>query len=132
MSSPKLIEFQKIGKPELGYISVGQHHKNIPFDIKRIYWVYDTPEAVERGNHANRSGQYVLVSLKGKVDIFLENIKGIKYHYILSDPNQGLFIPELHWRRLKMGPEVVCLSISSAEFDEKDYIRDYQEFLSIK
>lgn len=132
MSSPKLIEFQQIGDPEIGYISVGQSFQNVPFEIKRVYWVYDTPETVERGNHANKKGQHILVSLKGSVNIFLENTKGIKYQYVLTNPNQGLYVPPLHWRRLHMSPEVVCLSLSSKEFDESDYIRDYQQFLSIQ
>jgi hypothetical protein len=132
MSDPKLIDFQQIGDPAIGYISVAQNLQNLPFEIKRVYWLYDTPEVIERGNHANLKGQSVLVSLTGSASIFLENKKGIKFHYVLNNPNQGLYIPSLHWRRLKMGPEVICLSISSIEFEEKDYIRDYKEFLSIK
>jgi len=132
MNIPKLIEFQQLGDPKLGYISVAQNFQNVPFEIKRIYWVYDTPELIERGNHANRTGMNVLVSLKGTVNIYLETPQGIKYNYVLSSPNQGLYIPPLYWRRLKMTPEVVCLSIASSEFEESDYIRDYQEFLSYK
>lgn len=132
MNGPKLIEFQQVGDPEIGYISIAQNLQTIPFEMKRVYWVYNTPESIERGNHANRKGQNVLVSLKGTVNIFLEDTKGVKYHYVLNDPNQGLYIPPLHWRRLQMNSDVVCLSISSSEFEEKDYIREYQEFLSVK
>lgn len=132
MSVPRLIDFQQIGDPEIGYISVAQNFQNIPFEIKRIYWVYDTPEPIERGNHANKKGESVLISLKGSVTIFLETPQGIKYQYVLNNPNQGLYIPSLHWRRLQMNMDVVCLSIASSEFEESDYIREYQEFLSYK
>ena len=132
MSSPRLIDFQQIGDPEIGFISIAQNMKNLPFEIKRAYWVYGTPEKIERGNHANRKSEQVLISLKGSVTIFLENTKGIKFHYVLSNPNQGLYIPAMHWRRLKMNQEVVCLSLSSTEFKEDDYIREYNEFLKLK
>jgi hypothetical protein len=111
---------------------VGESNRNVPFDIKRIYWVYDTPSEVERGNHANRTAQHILVSVKGSVIIYLENKSGEKYEYKLSDPNTGLYVPPLHWRRLRMTPDVVCLSISSTLYEENDYIRDYQEFLNLK
>jgi hypothetical protein len=132
MKKPHLIDFQQIGDPGIGYISVSQSNQNIPFEIKRVYWVYATPHDVERGNHANYTAEHVLIALKGNVNIFLEDIKGTNYHYVLNNPNQGLYIPALHWRRLQMDPEVVCLSISSTNFEEKDYIRDYQQFKSIK
>ena len=132
MSVPRLIDFQQIGDKQIGFISVAQNHKNIPFEVKRIYWVYGTPEDVERGNHANYKSEHVLVSLKGSVTIFLENTKGIKFHYVLSNPNQGLYIPAKYWRRLRMNTEVVCLSLSSTEFKEEDYIREYKDFLKLK
>jgi hypothetical protein len=132
MNVPTLIDFKQIGVSQIGYISVAQNLKNIPFEVKRIYWVYGTPENIERGNHANLKSEHVLVSLKGSVTIFLENIKGIKFHYVLSNPNQGLYIPPKYWRRLKMNKEVVCLSLSSTEFKEEDYIRDYKDFLKLK
>jgi hypothetical protein len=131
MDIPQLIDFQQIGEPSIGYISIAENLINIPFEIKRTYWVYATPEDVERGNHANRKGAQVLVCLKGECNIFLENKKGIKYHYILSNPNQGLYVPPMHWRKILMGPEVVCISLCSSVFDENDYIREYQEFLSV-
>jgi hypothetical protein len=130
MSNPRLIEFQQIGEPSIGFISVAEKSINLPFEIKRTYWVYATPENIERGNHANRKGSQVFISMVGEINIFLENKKGIKYHYTLSNPNQGLYIPAMHWRRVQMGPEVVCLILCSSVYEESDYIRDYKEFLS--
>jgi hypothetical protein len=129
---PALIDFQQIGDLQIGFISVAENLRNIPFEIKRVYWVYGTPEEIERGNHANRSSEQILISLTGTVDIFLENQKGLKYHFLLKNLNQGLYVPAMHWRKLKMGKEVVCLSLSSSLFDEEDYIRDYNEFLNKK
>lgn len=132
MDIPRLVDFQLIGNSEIGYLSVAENSATIPFVIRRVYWVYGTPDKIERGNHANKVTEQVIVSVKGTVDIFLVNIKGEEFHFTLKDPNQGLYVPPMYWRRLRMGPEVVCLSLSSTLFDETDYIRNFEEFLKLK
>lgn len=132
MLVPRKIRFQLIGDPQIGYLSVAEQSKNIPFEIKRVYWVYSTPDHVERGNHANHVSEHVIICLTGKTSIYLENTVGEEFQYELDNPNEGLYIPAMYWRRLKMNPDTVCLSISSTIFEEKDYIRDYQEFLKLK
>jgi hypothetical protein len=132
MQEPYLIELQKIGEEEIGYISVAQAFSNVPFEIKRVYWIYQTPETVERGNHAHKNTVQLLVCLKGKIRITLENRQRKIFEFILNNPNQGLFIPNYYWRKLNFFEEGIVICLSSLEYDENDYIRDYNEFLNAK
>ena len=128
---PFLIEFPKIGKPELGYISIAEN-ENLPFVPKRVYWTYFTPEEVERGGHSHYDLQQILVAVAGKITVTTELLDGDKQEFVLEKPNVGLFIPKMCWRTMKYTHNAVQMCIASIEYDEKDYIRDYQEFLSKK
>ncbi len=132
MQEPFLIELQKIGEKEIGYISVAQSFSNIPFEIKRIYWIYKTPETVERGNHAHKNTVQVLVCLSGKISITLENRQRKVFDFILDNPNQGLFIPNYYWRKLTFEKDTISICLASSDFDEEDYMRNYNDFLTIK
>lgn len=132
MQEPYLIELQKIGEEEIGFISVAQAFSNIPFGIKRVYWIYHTPETVERGNHAHIDTFQLLVCLHGKVKITLEGRDRNVFEFLLDDPNKGLFIPNFFWRKLNFMNDGVCICLSSSDYDENDYIRDYQTFLDWK
>jgi hypothetical protein len=130
IKEPYIIEFDKIGDPEVGFISVAENQKDFPFDIKRIYWVYDTPPEVDRGNHAHIHGEQVVVLVNGSAKIFLKNRQEKEYVFSLSNRSTGLFIPAMYWRKLELSKGAIFLCIASRGFDEQDYIRDYQEFLS--
>lgn len=128
MQEPYLIELQKIGEEEIGFISVAQAFSNVPFEIKRVYWIYQTPETVERGNHAHKNTIQLLVCLHGKTTITLENRQRKKFEFVLDNPNQGLFIPNYYWRVLRFSRDGICICLSSSEYSEDDYIREYVEF----
>jgi hypothetical protein len=130
MKEPYILDFNKIGSHELGYISVAESLKNVPFEIKRVYWVYDTPSDVQRGNHAHKNGEVVLIALKGSSDIQLINPSGKEYSFHLHDKSKGLYIPSMHWRRLNFEPDSLLLSIASTLYSEDDYIYNYEEFSS--
>jgi hypothetical protein len=130
MQEPYLIDLQKIGEEEIGYISVAQAFSNVPFQIKRVYWIYQTPETVERGNHAHKDTVQLLICLTGEIRITLENKERKIFEFILDNPNQGLFIPNHYWRKLHFFNNAICLCLSSSDYEEEDYIRDYDEFLS--
>ena len=125
-NKPYLIEFPKIGESQLGYISVSEKN-NLPFIPKRIYWTYFTPEDVVRGNHAHYELEQILVAVAGKieVDIVLQNEDS--FHFVLDSPNFGLFIPKMAWRTMKYSHNSVQMCIASMEYDENDYIRNYDE-----
>lgn len=126
----KFIELPKI-EDHRGILSVIEKDI-IPFTIKRIYFLYNIPHNVERGAHSHKQQQSVLFALNGSFEIILND--GIQSHTVFLDtPNKGLFIPNGYWRELKnFSSGSVCLVISSDEYDENDYIRNYQEFLSFK
>ncbi len=104
----------------------------IPFEIKRVYYLYDIPTSSVRGGHAHKKLQQLIVALSGSFDVVLKD--GISETIItLNKPNFGLLIPTGIWRELQnFSSGSVCLVLASAEFDEKDYIRDFEEFVSFK
>ena len=126
--SPYLIAFPKIGNQELGFISIAEK-ENLPFIPKRIYWTYFTPEDVERGGHSHYELHQILVAVAGKVEVTTELLTGEKETFILEKPNVGLFIPKMCWRSMKYSHNAVQMCIASNEYDEADYIRDYNFFL---
>lgn len=130
-NKPYLIKFPEIGASELGYISIAEK-ENLPFTPKRIYWTYYTPQNVVRGKHAHINLEQVLVALAGKIEIEIEDVNSEKYHFILDSPNIGLYMPKLTWRDMKYTHDAVQMCIASIEYNEKDYIRDYNEFLTYR
>ncbi len=130
-TKPFIIEFPKIGNSQLGYISIAEK-ENLPFEVRRIYWTYYTPENVERGGHSHYELEQILVAVAGKIIITVETLDGIKNDFILENPNVGLFIPKNTWRTMKYTHNAVQMCIASSVYDEKDYIREYQQFKSLK
>lgn len=128
MNKPRLIRFDKIGSPNLGFISVAEISDNVPFSIKRVYWTYFTPNHVVRGHHAHRKLQQVIVAVSGVIDFELEDTAGEVLRFTLDEPSVGLFIPEGYWRTIRFSHSAVLLCMASQEYDEADYIRDLQEF----
>lgn len=125
---PEFIYFEKIGEPDVGYINVAEVSKNVPFEIRRVYWVYDTPLHVERGNHAHKKSEQVIICLKGAIEVILEDPEGKEFRFILSKPDMALYIPPMHWRKVRIIEDAVFLCLASSYFNEEDYIRDYKDF----
>ena len=123
------MEFPKVGNPSLGFISIAEK-QDLPFVPKRIYWTYYTPEDVERGGHSHFDLQQILLAVAGKIEVTTELLDGEKLHFILDKPNLGLYIPKMCWRTMKYTHNAVQICIASNEYDEKDYIRDYDIFLN--
>jgi hypothetical protein len=129
---PHCIHFTGIGDEEVGYISVAQSNRHVPFEIKRVYWVYHTPEYIERGNHAHKACRQILIAAAGAIDVELENIRGEKELFQLHAPSMGLFVPVMHWRRIHLSKGAVLLCLASHDFEETDYIRSYNDFAAYK
>ena len=130
ITEPKIIQFPKIGNPSLGYISLAEN-ETLPFDVKRIYWTYFTPEDVERGGHAHYELEQILVALAGKITVNTEMPGGAKQVFVLESPEIGVFLPKFSWHVMQYSHNAVQMSIASMIYEEKDYIRDYQEFKNI-
>lgn len=128
INTPTLITFQQIGNEAIGHLSVGEIELQLPFSPKRVYWVYGTPENVIRGGHANKFNKQVIICVSGQVNIHLEDKSGKRLEFTLNSPNEGLFIPHLHWRNLSFSDNAILFSLCSDKFKEEDYIRDIDEF----
>ena len=125
----KLINIPKIEDPR-GNLSVIEHEV-VPFDIKRVYYLYDVPAGAERGGHAHKKLQQFLVALSGSFDVLLNDGK-VEKTVTLNKPFEGLLITKGIWRELKnFSSGAVCLVVASEVFEETDYIRDFEDFLAL-
>ncbi len=100
----------------------------IPFSIKRVYYLYDVPFNGERGGHAHKDLFQVLIALNGSFELLLDDGSNTK-KILLDSPNIGLYIPNGIWREMNnFSKNSVCLVLASEDYDENDYIRNYQDF----
>ena len=129
---PHLITLEKIGSSNLGYITIAETQKNIPFDITRVFWTYYTPQDVVRGGHAHEILEQLIFAVSGTITFNIEDLEGNKETFILDHPSKGLYIPKLIWRDIHFTHSAVLLCLASEHYDENDYIRDYQEFLKFR
>lgn len=103
--------------------------RHIPFDIQRIYYLYDVPAHQLRGAHAHRDLQQVVISLAGGFDVVLEGVCG-RSVFRLDRPDTGLYLGPMVWRELlHFTPGAVCLVLASLPYDDSDYFHDYEEFM---
>ncbi|MCY1659845.1 sugar 3,4-ketoisomerase [Chryseobacterium sp. SL1] len=129
---PHIIEFSKIGSQDLGYITVAEEQKNVPFEIKRVYWTYYTPQDVIRGGHAHKELEQIIFAVSGTIEFNTLDMEGNNETFILDTPSKGLYIPKLIWRDIKFSHSAVLLCLASELYDEKDYFRDFDEFKNYK
>ena len=128
MSLGKIIELPRITDPR-GNLTVAEANKNIPFDIKRVYWLYDVPGGECRGGHAHKQIKEILIAVSGSFHVTLDNGKE-KQTFLLNHPYQGLLIDTKTWRTLDdFSSGAVCVVLASDFYDENDYIYDYNDFL---
>ena len=112
-----------------GQLIALEENKDIPFSIKRIYYMYDTKEGVVRGKHAHKSLKQILVCIHGSCKILLDNGREKKI-IPLEKPYEGLYVDSVMWREMyDFSPDAVLLVLASELYDEQDYIRNYDEFL---
>ena len=131
MTEPYLIQFPKLGGPEIGYISVTQQQQLVPFEVQRIFWTYYTPESIVRGRHAHHRTEQELVAAAGRIIVTTEHADGGIETFRLEDPNVGLYVPPHVWHTMQYSHSAVQLVLASGVYDEADYIRDYDEFRRI-
>lgn len=123
----KIIELPKINDPR-GNLSIIEEFKQIPFKIKRTYWIYDVPGGEHRGGHAYKENCEFIVALSGSFDVILDD--GIeKRKFSLNRSYYGLYVPEGLWREMdNFSTNSLALVLSSTEYNAEDYIRDYDKF----
>lgn len=128
---PYLVEFPKIGNSTVGYISVAEYSKNIPFEIKRVFWTYYTPEELTRGHHAHLKTEQILIATAGRINVYTELPTGEKKSFTLDKPHIGLYLPPYCWHYMEYSHTAVQLVLASELYIEEDYIRDYQKYKQI-
>lgn len=122
---PKIVDEQ--GRGNLAVIEKDTY----PFDIKRVYYLYDVPSDAYRGGHAHKEVFEMLIAISGSFEVLLDDGKS-KKKIMLNKPNKGLLIPTGIWRELdNFSSGAVCLVLASDVFDESDYIRDYNQFINL-
>ena len=135
MYNSGLFKFRKIGsqsKEKLGYLTPIEAHQEIPFEVKRLYYIYGVGAEETRGKHSHKKLHQVLICVNGSVDVKLENFFGVE-NYTLNDPSVGLYVGPDNWREMSnFRDNAVLLVLASEEYDPEDYIRDYDEFLKKK
>lgn len=126
----KLIDFPPLGD-ERGSLVALEGNKSVPFDIKRVYYIFGTQQGVARGFHAHRQLKQVAVCVTGKCRMLLDNGKE-KESVWLDSATQGVLIEDLTWREMHdFSKDCVLLVLASEHYDDSDYIRDYDEFIKM-
>jgi 5-deoxy-D-glucuronate isomerase len=127
MNSPRLVTIpgRIDDRGALGFVEAGNH---VPFDIRRIFFLYDLKPGKTRGAHAHKTLEQCIVSMAGAFEVRLDG-GSEKTHFKLNSRDQALYIPPMHWTELDcFTPDAVCVVLASAHYDEADYIRNYSEF----
>ena len=127
----KIIELPKFADPR-GNLSFVEQEKHIPFVIRRTYWLYDVPGGECRGGHAYRENQEFIVALSGSFDVVLDDGTE-KKTFTLNRSYYGLYVPKGLWREMEnFSTNSLAMILSSTDYDANDYVRDYDDFLTLK
>jgi dTDP-4-dehydrorhamnose 3,5-epimerase-like enzyme len=127
LSDVKIINLPKISDRR-GNLTFIEGNRHVPFEIKRVYYLYDVPSGESRGGHAHKRLHQFIIAVSGSFDVILDDgFERMRYH--LNRPYYGLYIPPMIWRELdNFSSGAVCLVLASEFYDEDDYIRDYESF----
>jgi dTDP-4-dehydrorhamnose 3,5-epimerase-like enzyme len=130
LDSVQILQLPKIQDPR-GNLTFIQNFETIPFELKRVFWIYDVPGGETRGGHALKTQKEVIISLSGSFDVVVTLPNGEEQKYTLNRSYFGLYIPENHWRHMEnFSTNSVSLHLCNAVFDESDYQRDKNKYLN--
>lgn len=139
----KIVEFTSVGDSD-GMLTYCENRKSvrggakrslhgIPFEVKRVFYIYGTADDVIRGKHANRLTDFVLVAVVGNVTVKLIDVNGNETVYLLDKPDIGVYIPHMVWKEMySFSKDAVLVCLASELYQSEEYIRDYDDFLSCK
>ena len=130
-TTAQIIDLPQI-KDNRGNLSVIESLNQIPFEIKRVYYLYDVPGGSERGGHAHKNLEQLIIAISGSFDVILDDGTTSK-NYHLNRSYYGLYVPKMTWRELNnFSSNSVCLVLASNFFSEDDYYRKYEDFITAK
>ena len=125
----KMLEFPQNGD-ERGQLVIVEGGGNIPFDIKRVFYIYGSDKDVVRGQHANRRTEFVLINVAGKSKVKIKDGEGNEIIFCLNRPHTGLYIPTMVWKDMyDFSEDSVLLCLASEHYDSSEYIRNYDEYV---
>ncbi len=131
MDQPTIINLPKI-LDKRGNLSFFEHPNQLPFEIARTYWIYDVPGGEVRGSHAFKEQQEFIIALSGSFDVVLNDGKK-EERFSLNRSYNGLYIPKMYWRSMEnFSTNSLALIVSDKLYDDKDYIRDFEQFKIMK
>ena len=125
---PEAIKFNQLGD-DRGHLVVVEGLKDVPFDIKRVFYIYGSDQDVVRGQHANRKTEFVLINVSGASKVTTDDGYE-KTTFSLDEPDMGVYIPEMVWKNMyDFSKDSVLLVLASEHYDGNEYMRDYEEFI---
>ncbi|MCS3802733.1 dTDP-4-dehydrorhamnose 3,5-epimerase-like enzyme [Chromobacterium alkanivorans] len=126
----ELVQLQTHGDDRGALISL-EDQRNVPFEIKRVYYLFSTKEGIRRGLHAHRNLRQMVIAVRGQCRFLLDDGKE-RVELFLDNPAQGLLVESMTWREMyDFSPDCVLMVLANEHYNESDYIRDYKEFLEI-
>lgn len=129
MNEVKMLEFPQHGD-ERGHLVVVEAMQEIPFDIKRVFYLYGSDTDVVRGQHANRESEFVLINVAGTSKVRVCDGKGNQAVFSLNRPHTGVYLPKMVWKDMyDFSPDSVLLVLASEHYDGAEYIRNYDDFV---
>ena len=127
----QMLEFPQHGD-ERGHLVIVEGLKDIPFEIKRIFYIYGTEKYGVRGQHANRKSRFVLINVKGSSKVKIKDGQGNEAVFSLNRPHTGIYLPNMVWKEMyDFSEDSVLLCLASEYYDSQEYIRDYKEFINL-
>ena len=127
-----MVELDKHHSDRKGNLTVVENGKTLPFDVKRVYYLYDVPGGENRGSHAHRDLSQLIIAASGSFRVTLDD-GTCKRSFLLTRPYQGLYVKPGMWRDLEdFSSGAVCMVLASEEYDSNDYIRSYEDFIKYR
>ncbi len=127
----KMLEFVEHGD-EKGNLVVVEGNIDVPFDIKRAFYIYGSDPDIIRGQHANKKTEFVLINVAGTSKVKIKDGKGNEIIYSLNRPKTGLYIPSMVWKEMyDFSDDSVLLCLASEHYDDTEYVRDYDHYVSL-
>ena len=127
----RMLEFPQKGD-DRGHLVIVEGMQDIPFEIKRIFYIYGSDASVVRGQHANRNSEFVLINVAGTSKVKVKDGKGNEAIYVLNRPHTGIYLPKMVWKEMyDFSRDSVLLCLASEHYDPDEYIRSYEEFEKI-
>ena len=125
----QMLQFKENGDAR-GHLVVAEGNKDIPFDIKRVFYIYGSDPCVVRGKHANRESEFVLINVAGTSKVRVIDTLGQESGYDLDRPHVGIYLPKMVWKEMyDFSEDSVLLVLASEHYDPLEYIRDYDEYI---